>query len=175
VQRRGDEEAQQYDADYVRALEYGMPPAGGVGSEWTGSSWCSPISLDPGRDPVPGDGARRRDTGGQADRRAGGQPDELAVAGAAGYLSFYGGPQPSSGGSRVATPLAPDQAGCLAQHYHRDGGVAVGVLALIVVLGVMNGCATIFRERILGGRAPSPGTDLRGRPAARRLASVLGR
>ena len=27
----GDEEAQRYDADYVRALEYGMPPAGGVG------------------------------------------------------------------------------------------------------------------------------------------------
>jgi lysyl-tRNA synthetase class 2 len=27
----GDEEAQLYDADYVRALEYGMPPAGGVG------------------------------------------------------------------------------------------------------------------------------------------------
>jgi len=28
----GDEEAQQYDADYIRALEYGMPPAGGVGA-----------------------------------------------------------------------------------------------------------------------------------------------
>ncbi len=28
---RGDEQAQQYDADYIRALEYGMPPAGGVG------------------------------------------------------------------------------------------------------------------------------------------------
>jgi lysyl-tRNA synthetase class 2 len=27
----GDEEAQRFDADYVRALEYGMPPAGGVG------------------------------------------------------------------------------------------------------------------------------------------------
>jgi lysyl-tRNA synthetase class 2 len=27
----GDEEAQQYDADYIRALEYGMPPAGGIG------------------------------------------------------------------------------------------------------------------------------------------------
>ncbi len=27
----GDEEAHAYDADYVRALEYGMPPAGGMG------------------------------------------------------------------------------------------------------------------------------------------------
>ena len=27
----GDEEAQPYDVDYIRALEYGMPPAGGVG------------------------------------------------------------------------------------------------------------------------------------------------
>ena len=27
----GDDEAMGYDADYIRALEYGMPPAGGVG------------------------------------------------------------------------------------------------------------------------------------------------
>jgi lysyl-tRNA synthetase, class II len=28
---QGDDEAMPYDADYVRALEYGMPPAGGIG------------------------------------------------------------------------------------------------------------------------------------------------
>ncbi len=27
----GDHEAMYYDADYIRALEYGMPPAGGCG------------------------------------------------------------------------------------------------------------------------------------------------
>jgi lysyl-tRNA synthetase class 2 len=30
-QAAGNEEAHAYDADYIRALEYGMPPAGGVG------------------------------------------------------------------------------------------------------------------------------------------------
>jgi lysyl-tRNA synthetase class 2 len=27
----GDDETQPYDRDYIRALEYGMPPAGGLG------------------------------------------------------------------------------------------------------------------------------------------------
>lgn len=31
MQAGGDEETQPYDADYIRALEYGMPPAGGLG------------------------------------------------------------------------------------------------------------------------------------------------
>ncbi len=31
AKRNGDEEAMEYDVDYIRALEYGMPPAGGIG------------------------------------------------------------------------------------------------------------------------------------------------
>ena len=31
AKRHGDEEAMEYDTDYIRALEYGMPPAGGIG------------------------------------------------------------------------------------------------------------------------------------------------
>jgi hypothetical protein len=36
----GDDEAMAVDEDYVRALEYGLPPRAGSGSAWTGSSCC---------------------------------------------------------------------------------------------------------------------------------------
>ena len=36
----GDHEAMHYDADYIRALEYGMPPAAGEGWVLTGWSCC---------------------------------------------------------------------------------------------------------------------------------------
>ena len=50
---QGDEEAMFYDADYVRALEYGMPPDGGTrrGDRPAGDVFHR-LRLDPRRDPV---------------------------------------------------------------------------------------------------------------------------
>ena len=50
------------------------------------------------------------------------------------------------------------------------GGVAVGVMALIVVLGVMNGLRDDLRERILVANPAPPGPDLRRRAPDGRLA-----
>ena len=69
----GDEETQPYDADYIRALEYGMPPAGGMGLGVdrllmliTGLPSIRDVILFP---------AMRPETAGQAGGRAGGQEE----------------------------------------------------------------------------------------------------
>jgi len=89
-------------------------------------------------------------TGGQADRRAAGQPDELPVAGAAGYLSILRWPTALE--RRIAGRYLRSRQTKRAASLNTiiaTGGVAVGVLALIVVLGVMNGLRDDLRERIL--------------------------
>jgi hypothetical protein len=40
----GDEEAMYYDADYIRALEYGLPPPAAAASASTAWSCCSPTA-----------------------------------------------------------------------------------------------------------------------------------
>ena len=66
----GNDEAQPYDADFIRALEYGMPPAGGVGSRHRPADHADRRpAVHPRRHSLPGDAAGGVD-GRRAERRA---------------------------------------------------------------------------------------------------------
>ena len=131
----GDEEAQPYDADYIRALEYGMPPAGGVGHRHRPADHAArPTSRRSATSSCfPRCGRRRRWPTGPA--------PSAPTSG-----SIFRRPTSLEWRHRPALPPEPPElaASRSLNTVISTGGVAVGVMALIVVLGVMNGLRTTF-------------------------------